>query len=232
VPAMPSGEYGMRAQFLSWAVAARYNVVLIPPSIYVPDDSYTGWHDIRDINLQDGVEDTDLPFDDYNLNGFVSDEERDEDADGLSNYVEDSGPLTPEYWAACYPMEAPWPTGYAGTRIDDADSDGDGVRDGADDQDHDDLPNLMELSRILASGGLDDSEGSKPCKVDEDLVGIDTDGDGKPDLVDFNHPEAYGRVNPFNPCLPFKDSRTCPTRAPISGGGAPFDGSPDWLSLD
>ena len=34
---------------------------------------------------------------------------------------------------------------YAGTDLVDADTDGDGVRDGADDQDHDDIPNIMEL---------------------------------------------------------------------------------------
>ena len=42
-------------------------------------------------------------------------------------------------------------------------SDGDGVRDGADDQDHDDIPNVMELSRIAASG-LDDTQGAS-CKA-------------------------------------------------------------------
>jgi hypothetical protein len=231
-PALRSEDYGMRAQFLNWAFANRYNVVLIPDSRHFAD-SYTGWHDIRDINLQNGVEPTDVPTDDYNTNGWVSDDERDEDADGLSNFVENSGPLTPEYWAACYTMEQPWPANFAGTRIDDADTDGDGVRDGADDQDHDDLPNLMEISRILASGGLDDSEADKPCKVREDLVlGIDSDGDGEIDIEDVNHPSEYGRVHPFNPCLPFKDSRTCPVHAPINGGGAPFDGSPNWLSLD
>jgi hypothetical protein len=130
-------------------------------------------------------------------------------------------------------MEKAWTPGYAGTRIDDADSDGDGVRDGADDQDHDDLPNLMELSRILASSGLDDSEFDKPCKVKKDLVlGIDLDGDGEMDIKDVNHPDAYGRVNPFNPCLPFKDSRTCARHPGFTGAGAPFDGSPNWLSLD
>jgi hypothetical protein len=206
--------------------------VLIPDSGYFGPD-FSGWHDIRDINLLNGVEPFDFPDNDFNGNGFVSDDERDEDADGLSNYDENSGRMTPGYWAACYGMETPWPSGFAGTLIDDADTDGDGVRDGADDQDHDDLPNLMELSRILASSGLDDSEADKPCKVNEDLVlGIDLDGDGEIDIKDVNHPDAYGRVQPFNPCLPFKDSRTCPVHAPIDGGGAPFDGSPNWLSLD
>ena len=47
----------------------------------------------------------------------------------------------------CYTDETPYPIKYAGTEPDDADTDGDGVRDGADDQDHDDIPNIMELSR-------------------------------------------------------------------------------------
>ena len=50
--------------------------------------------------------------------------------------------------------EAPYPVAYAGTNLVDADTDGDGVRDGADDQDHDDIPNIMELSRNAASGHL------------------------------------------------------------------------------
>ena len=47
---------------------------------------------------------------------------------------------------------------------------------------------------------------------------------------DSNHPTAYGRVNPFNPCLPATFSRTCP-RYHNSETGAPFDGSPNWHSL-
>ena len=228
----PVAGYAMREQFLAWAAATRYGTVLIPPTRYF-DASYTGWHDIRDVNLQGGVEPTDLADADYDADGLLSDDERDEDADGLSNYVESHGQLTPEYWSGCYTMENAWPSNFAGTRIDDADTDGDGIRDGADDQDHDDLPNLMELSRILASGGLDDSETDQPCKVKEGLeLGVDRDGDGEIDIKNANHPDAYGRVNPFNPCLPFKDSRTCPVHPPIDGGAAPFDGSPNWLALD
>ena len=65
------------------------------------------------------------------------------------------------------------------------------MRDGADDQDHDDIPNLMELSRFDASGGLFDGEST--CKPDPDA----------PKYPDTNHPNAYGRMNPFNPCLPY-----------------------------
>ena len=42
---------------------------------------------------------------------------------------------------------------YAGVRLDDEDTDGDGVRDGADDQDHDDVPNVMECSRVARPRG-------------------------------------------------------------------------------
>ena len=56
------------------------------------------------------------------------------------------------WWTDCYTGETPYPIAYAGTDLADPDSDGDGVRDGADDQDHDDIPNIMELSRNMATG--------------------------------------------------------------------------------
>ena len=92
--------------------------------------------------------------------------------------------------STCYAIEKPYYIDYQGTDLADGDTDGDGVRDGADDQDHDDIPNLMELSRFDASGGLFDGEST--CKPDPDA----------PKPPDTNHPNAYGRVNPFNPCLP------------------------------
>ena len=108
---------------------------------------------------------------------------------------------------------------YPGTSPTDADTDGDGVRDGADDQDHDDIPNLMELSRIAASGYFD---GAGTCKPDPDA----------PEPPDTDHPTAYGRVNPFNPCLPVH--RLAHLRqVPVNGDtGAPFDDSPNWYSLN
>ncbi len=88
----------------------------------------------------------DLDFDTY-----VSDDERDEDADGLNNYYEVSGgPMSPEFWTGCYSKEGAYPIKYVGTKAYDADSDGDGILDGVDDQDFDDVPNIMELSRNMA----------------------------------------------------------------------------------
>ena len=37
-------------------------------------------------------------------------------------------------------------------------------------------------------------------------------------------------MNPFNPCLPDRNSRTC-ARYVNDNTGAPFDGSPNWYSL-
>ena len=121
---------------------------------------------------------------------------------------------------------------YAAPRIDDADSDGDGVLDGADDQDHDDLPNIVEMSRFAASGERDWQPGS-PCRIADGIQFDQTDanGDGKPDNPNSLHPAAYGRVNPFNPCLPATNSRTCLLHPGLSGAAAPFDDSPNWLSL-
>ena len=63
------------------------------------------------------------------------------------------------------------------------------MRDGADDSDHDDIPNLMELSRFAASGGS-----TATARVQG--------GSGPAEAARHGPPDAYGRVNPFNPCLP------------------------------
>ena len=94
--------------------------------------------------------------------GWLTDDERDEDADGLNNFDESHGCMIDHgYWTALYDKETPYPVEYAGTRLDDEDTDGDGVRDGADDQDHDDMPNMMECSRNAASGRPYDRRGRR-----------------------------------------------------------------------
>ena len=105
-------------------------------------------------------------------------------------------------WDKVYDVEVPYFRSYPGTNPVDADSDGDGVRDGADDQDHDDVPNVMECSRRAAAAGAWIA------------------GDPDPDA---DGPLAFARVNPFSPCLPAKRSRTCADRVPVDGGWAPFN---------
>jgi hypothetical protein len=227
-PALAVAGYERHQQFLNWAAANAYMTILIPVGPAV------GFHDLRDANMNNTLEDSERDYIDFPpANGWISDNERDEDADGLSNYDETHGRMTPEFWAGCYSMEKPYGIGYAASKVDDADSDGDTVLDGADDQDHDDIPNIMELSRIVASGLNDTQEGSA-CRVAPGIVFDQTDanGDGKPDNPNALHPTAYGRVNPFNPCLPAKNSRTCTLHPGVSGAAAPFDDSPNWFSLN
>ena len=204
-----------QADFLAWAFGgAGYGNVWIAGHTY----------DIRDFNRSEtvssapetnGVEPdyyvAERQYFDFDFDGKLSDDERDEDADGLTNFDESSGRMRSEYWAGCYSQEKAFNVPYAGTSLVDGDSDGDGVRDGADDQDHDDIPNLMELSRNAASGRH---------------LG---EGCGKEGVEDPS--PAFGRVNPFNPCLPDPNSRTCPRHPGLQGAPAPFDGSPNYYVL-
>ena len=104
--------------------------------------------------------------------------------------------------------EAPYPITYAGTKAFDADSDGDGVLDGADDQDFDDVPNIMELSRSMAG--------------DRAIQALRRPAVPRPDVG----APATTWVNPFNPCLPDANSRTCMRHPVIGVPFPPFDA--DW----
>ena len=132
---------------------------------------------------------------DFRRDGFLNDAERDEDADGLTNWWETRGCMTPRYWNGLYDDETPYYLAYAGTALDDADTDGDGMLDGADDQDHDDVPNIMECTRSLAAGG---------ARLRRH----------RPTTRPAAHP-LEGFVNPFNPCLPHAWSRTCKRIVPV-----------------
>ena len=122
---------------------------------------------------------------------------------------------------------------YAGPDLVTADTDGDGVRDGADDQDHDDIPNVMELSRNAASGHADWDPEKGLCNPNDDLLSPDDADPYNTEESDVEelHPTSYGRVNPYNPCLPYTWSRTCDRHPAIDGAAAPFDGSPNWFAL-
>ena len=43
---------------------------------------------------------------DFDSDGKLSDDERDEDADGLTNYDETHGRMLPAYWSGCYARES------------------------------------------------------------------------------------------------------------------------------
>jgi hypothetical protein len=119
--------------------------------------------------------------------------------------------MTKPYWDGLYDKETPYYLNYSGTRLDDSDTDGDGIRDGADDQDHDDVPNIMECSRVAASGLM---SGDDP--------GLDVAPADRP---------RKGFVNPFNPCLPHVKSRTCKRIVPIEDAWAPFNPKDEYYLI-
>jgi hypothetical protein len=153
-----------------------------------------------------GANRPEVTYYDRNNDSRLSDQERDEDADGLSNVDETRGCGTPELWSALYSQETAYYLTYAGTSLDNPDTDGDGVRDGADDSDHDDLPTLMECSRSLSTG------------LAQDSMALTSPPPGR----ESSHPNGF--VNPFNPCLPSPTSRSCNQYPSIGQGWAPFAG--------
>lgn len=162
----------------------------------------------------------------FNLWGDPSwrDDERDADGDGLSNWLEAArGPGKVSYWSAYWKVEArsieSWQKmSYCGQRpgefdqrpfaeldLADADVDGDTLLDGEDDQDNDDFNNVTELYEVVydldgnGAGGVNPAWCGKPDGV---IPSIDRGG------VDW-------AINPFNPCAPNPDSRTCPQYIPF-----------------
>lgn len=207
-PGLRSDGYERQAAFVDWASGSGYLRVQLPGE--------GNPRDLRDVNrngtvdgFRPGYRTSEAAPNDVDGDGLLSDDERDEDADGLSNIDESHFRMTPEWWAARYAGEKPFRLEYAAPELDDPDTDGDGVRDGADDQDFDDVPNLHELSRNMATGRPFDPEATPAAGA--------------------NPAPPHGRVNPFNPCLPSTGSRTCPRYIPFDSPWAPFDDSPDYL---
>jgi hypothetical protein len=223
-PALPAAGYSKQTEFVNWATGAGYR-----SNLSVPDPADTGGTVVRnlfDFDLNPATPEQDLHYD-FDGNGFLADHERDEDADGMTNFDEDRGRTQASWWSSCYPAEKVYYITYADTDLVDPDTDGDGVRDGADDQDHDDLPNVMELSRIDASGH-NDTEAGQQCVLAEAIEDLFEDVDPP----HYWHEDDYGRVNPFNPCLPVTRTRTCNRFPSFDQKWAPFDQSPDWFALN
>jgi hypothetical protein len=148
--------------------------------------------------------------------GWLDDGERDADGDNLTNWDESHGRMTPFWWESHYDgvndvKELPYPVTYAGTDMLDRDSDGDGVHDGLDDQDHDGLRNQWEVAR----------------PYNWNLTFVSQGHSGNPS------PNPWARTNPFNPCKPVY-SKTCHTHPPHGyyQGEDWVGASPDWASAN
>jgi len=122
-------------------------------------DEHAAWvmygHSSFPLNYSDGTQTSGGPvavtpatrWQDMNHDGFLTDDEKDVDGDGLTNWDEAHGRMVPAWWQAAYPSEPPYTLTYLQTDWLDPDTDGDGLPDGADDVDHDGYSNASELDR-------------------------------------------------------------------------------------
>jgi len=132
---------------------------------------------------------------DLDADGSLTDDERDADGDGLGNHTELRGATRIGYYPAgegCgYRYDPAFPRAFLEPDYLDWDTDGDGVWDGNDDQDNDDVSNLDEILPPYTVAG-------EPCGA----TPLPVDGNGPRD-------GAGGYRHPYNPCLPSDESRTC-----------------------
>ncbi len=233
-PTLAADNYDRYQCFIDWADPAKEDACVsgeqehgyLQVALQEPGQPWYGprkLYDIRDLDLDGDISDS-LFIYDLDHDGWLSDDERDEDADGLTNFQETRGCMNPSLWKELYGKETPFPRSYPTTDVADEDSDGDGVRDGADDQDNDDVPNIMECSRSRAGDWPKDSL-AKTEEPGSPLPPPGPPADGRP---------AKAFVHPYNPCLPLPGvyggnagavpgSRTCPTSIPPKNAGAPFN---------
>jgi hypothetical protein len=164
--------------------------------------------------------------DTYDMNrdaGVWRDDERDADGDGLANWLESArGPGKSSWWTQFWgrfdPPARPWghipatecgqefgdfkERPFAELDMADNDVDGDTLLDGEDDQDNDDFNNITELYE--AAYDLDGDGGFTCTTRDEEgkIVSVET-------YPSVARGAASWGINPFNPCAPNPDSRTC-----------------------
>jgi hypothetical protein len=146
---------------------------------------------------------------DLDGDGKLTDDERDADGDGLSNVVEYKYRGVFAWWVNVITSEK----SYRWTTFKEldawvADTDGDGVLDGADDQDHDGYDNFTEMERSRAQTGLR-VQPYNPC------------------LPDPHSPTCGRYVPPVDPWPPFDGSQSAGDEMPFIW---PRPGSPSGLN--
>ncbi len=142
---------------------------------------------------------------DLDGDGRLTDDERDVDGDGLGNFVEIRGVMRIGYYPTAddcsYKYDPVLPRTFLEPDYLDWDSDGDGVWDGNDDQDSDDVSNVDEIGPEYMGPGHPQYE---VCDAENRTqLPINNSRDGSATLR-----------HPYNPCVPYQ-SRACNRYEPI-----------------
>ena len=175
---------------------------------------------------------------DMDHNGVLSDDERDADGDHLGNWDEKYGRMTQSWWVGAYSgangskKETRYVNDFPGVSMTDPDSDGDGIPDGADDQDHDGLSNSFEIDRppfwevtYVSVGPAPHQHDGVPTAFDQALINAyNADPNTTYPVV---APNPWARVQPYNPCKPVW-SKTCHLHWPVGY----YSDDEDWAGMD
>jgi hypothetical protein len=104
-PALAAAGYVKQAEFVNWANASGNRRVFLQDGYpWYEHATIRNEYGLFDVN-RDGSESADeRNYFDRDGDTWLSDEERDEDADGLINYDESGGRLFPTWWGTCYTL--------------------------------------------------------------------------------------------------------------------------------
>ena len=221
-PTLADAGYDKRTQFLAWAGEAGYRNVELQDGRWRPVV-----RPIRDsarhataCSTTDRAAATPRPscyYNDIDRDGWLSDDERDEDADGLTNYDESHGRMVdPRTGPRCYDKEKPYPRqvrrhGRSPTRTRTATA----CATAPTTRTTTTSPTSTSCSRIAASHIFD---GDAACDATR----------RPPELDDSRAPR---RIRPGQPVQPVPAGQVLadlPPRTTTRSTGAPFDGSPNW----
>jgi hypothetical protein len=143
--------------------------------------------------------------------GNLTDDERDADADGLSNMVEFNNEGTQAWWKGVFASELPYSIRhFSDMNPVNPDSDGDGIPDGQDDQDNDGWSNFEEMQLARTRTGLR-VQPFNPCLPDPNAITCSR-------YVPLGGPSASWP--PFDGTEPIGDLNHLPQ--PIDGAAVPF----------